>query len=85
MPIKNFGSKGASVPRPPLIDSNEYHEMDFDDQHDYMDQDIPAGQFSTAQSGSIAQFLNDMPDWMNMIPEDSNLASPIIDITRSSY
>jgi hypothetical protein len=55
MPIKNIGSTaGASVPRPPSIDSNEYQEMDFDDQHDYMDQDIPAGQFPTAQSGPIA-------------------------------
>ncbi len=40
-----------------------------------MDQDIPAGhwQFLTAQSGPIAQFLNGMPDWMNMTPEDINL------------
>jgi hypothetical protein len=48
--------------------------MDFDDQHDYMDQDIPAEQFLTAQSGPIAQFLNGMPDWMHMTPEDINLA-----------
>jgi hypothetical protein len=40
-----------------------------------MDQDIPAGQFLTAQSGPIAQFLNRMPDWMNMTPEDINLAA----------
>jgi hypothetical protein len=25
-------------------------------------------------SGPIAQFLNGMPDWMNMTPEDINLA-----------
>ncbi len=39
-----------------------------------MDQDIPAWQFTTAQSGPIAQFLSGMPDWMNMTPEDINLA-----------
>ena len=39
-----------------------------------MDQDIPARQFPTAQSGPIAQFLNGMPDWMNTTPEDINLA-----------
>ncbi len=33
MPIYNFSSKaGASVPRPPSIDSNEDREMYFDDQ-----------------------------------------------------
>ncbi len=48
--------------------------MDFDDQHHYMDQDIPAGPFLTAQSGPIAQFLNCMPHWMNKTPEDINLA-----------
>jgi hypothetical protein len=43
----------------------------------WMDQDIPAGhcgQNPSAQSGPIAQFLNGMPDWMNMTPEDINLA-----------
>jgi hypothetical protein len=39
-----------------------------------MDQDIPARQFSTAQSGPIAQFLNGMPNWVNMTPDDINLA-----------
>jgi hypothetical protein len=48
--------------------------MDFDDQRDCMDQDIHAGQFFTAQTGPFAQFFHDMPDWMNMIPEDINLA-----------
>ncbi len=49
--------------------------MDFDDQRDYMDQDIHAGKFLiAAQSGPIAQFLSGMPDWMNMTPEDINLA-----------
>jgi hypothetical protein len=48
--------------------------MDFDDHSDYMDQDIPAGQFPSAQSGPFAQFLNGMPDWMNMTPEDINFA-----------
>jgi hypothetical protein len=48
--------------------------MDFDDQRDYMDQDIHAGQFLTSQFGPIAQFFYDMPDSMNMTPEDINLA-----------
>jgi hypothetical protein len=65
---------GASVPRPPSIDSNEDREMDLNNHNDNMDQDIPARQFPTAQSGPIAQFLNGMPDWMNMTPEDINLA-----------
>jgi hypothetical protein len=38
--------------------------MDFDD----------AGKFLTAQSGPIAQFLDGMPNWMNMTPEVINLA-----------
>jgi hypothetical protein len=70
-----FSSKtGASVPRPPSIESNEDREMDFNHHRDNMDQDIPARQFPTAQSGPIAQFLNGVPDWMNMTPEDINLA-----------
>ncbi len=50
-----------------------------------MDQDIPAGQFSTntAQSGPISQFLYDMPDWMNMTPEDINLAVESLPIPRN--
>ncbi len=48
--------------------------MDFNNHRDNMDQDISARQFPTAQSGTIAQFLNGMPDWMNMTPEDTNLA-----------
>jgi hypothetical protein len=51
--------------------------MDFNNHRDNiiinMDQVIPAGPFPTAQSGPIAQFLNGMPDWMNMTPEDVNL------------
>jgi hypothetical protein len=61
-------------PAPPSIDSNEDREMDSNNHNDDMDQDISAWQFSTAQSGPFAQFLNDMPDWMNMTPEDINLA-----------
>jgi hypothetical protein len=69
-----FSSKtGASVPRPPSIVSNEDREMDFNNHRDNMDQDIPAWQFPTAQPGPIAQFLNGMPDWMNMTPEDIDL------------
>jgi hypothetical protein len=48
--------------------------MDLNNQNDNMDQDIPARQFPNAQSGPIAQFLNGMPDWMNMTPEHINLA-----------
>jgi hypothetical protein len=48
--------------------------MEFNNHRDNMDQDIPAGQFPTAQSGPFAQLLNGMPDWMNMTPEDINLA-----------
>jgi hypothetical protein len=48
--------------------------MDFYDLSDYMDQDISAGQFPTADSGPIAQFLTEVPDWMNMTQEDLNLA-----------
>ncbi len=62
------------MPRPPSIDSNEDREMDFNNHHGNMDQDIPARQFSAAHSGPLAQFLNGMPDWMNMTPEDINLA-----------
>jgi hypothetical protein len=58
-----FSTKtGARVSRPPSIDSNEDREMDSNNHHDNMDQDIPARQFPTAQSGPIAQFLNGMPD-----------------------
>jgi hypothetical protein len=57
-----------------LIESNEDSKMKFDNYSDYMDQYIPAGQFPTAKSGPIAQFLNGMPDWVNMTPEDINLA-----------
>jgi hypothetical protein len=63
-----FSSKtGASVPRPPSIDSNEDREMDLNNHNENMDQEIPAWQFPTALSGPIAQFLNGMPDWMNMM------------------
>ncbi len=57
-----------------MTDSNEDSEMDFDNHRENMDQKISAGQFPTAQSERIAQFLNGMPDWMNMTPEDINLA-----------
>jgi hypothetical protein len=70
-----FSSKtGASAPRPPSIDSNEEREMDLNNDNNNMDQDIPARQFPTAQSGAITQFLNGMPDWINMTPEDINQA-----------
>ncbi len=78
-----FSSKaGTIVPRhgPPSIESNdsEDHEMDFDDQRDYMDQDIPAGQFPTPDPGPIHPFLSGMPDKLDdhpsRRPQRSNLA-----------
>jgi hypothetical protein len=33
------------------------YEMDYDDLRDYMDQDIPAGHYPTAESGPMAQFM----------------------------
>ena len=68
-----FSSKtGPSVPSAQLIDSNEENEMGF-----FTVAVITwtkAGQFPSALSGLIAQFLTAMPDWMNMTPEDLNLA-----------
>jgi hypothetical protein len=53
-----FSSKtGASVPRPPSIDSNEDREMDLNNHNENMDQDVPARQFPTAQSGPIVIYL----------------------------
>jgi hypothetical protein len=48
--------------------------MDFNQHSDNMDQEIPAGKFLTAQPGTTARFMNGMPAWMNMTPEDINLA-----------
>ena len=48
--------------------------MDFDDHRDYLDQDPLDGELPTAESGPIAQFLSDVPDWLNMSPEDLNKA-----------
>jgi hypothetical protein len=48
--------------------------MDLNNHNDNTDHDIPARQFPTALSGPVAQFLNGMPDWVNMTPEDINLA-----------
>jgi hypothetical protein len=59
------------------MDSNEDREMDFDDHHEFMDQDIPAGQFPTADPGPIHQFLSGIPDGnhgMNINQEDLDLA-----------
>ncbi len=65
---------GAGVPRLPSIESNKDHEMDFNHNSDNMDQDISAGKFLTAHSGTTAPFMNGIPDWMNMTPEDINQA-----------
>ncbi len=44
-----FSSKtGASVPRPPSIDSNEDRKMNFSNHRNNMDHNIPAGKFLTA-------------------------------------
>jgi hypothetical protein len=48
--------------------------MDFDNHHDFMEQDIPAGQFPTSYPGPIHQLLSGIPDWMNINQEDLNLA-----------
>jgi hypothetical protein len=48
--------------------------MDFDDQRDCIDQDIPAGQFPSADPGPLHHLLSGMPDWMNINQEDLNLA-----------
>jgi hypothetical protein len=67
---------GPSLPRPPSSDSNEDREIDFDDHRDFMDQDVPAGQFrvTTADPGPIHEFLSGIPDWMNFNPEDLDRA-----------
>ncbi len=65
---------GPSVPRPPVSDSNEDREMDFDNHRDFMDQDIPEGQFPTADPGPIHQFLSGIQHWMNINQEDLNRA-----------
>jgi hypothetical protein len=66
--------KGPSLPRPPSSDSNEDSEIDFYNHRDCMDQDVPAGQFPTADPGPIHQFLSGIPDWLNFNPEDLDRA-----------
>jgi hypothetical protein len=65
---------GPSLQRPQSSDSNEDREMDFDDHRDFIDQDVPAGQFPTADPGPIHQFLSGIPDWLNFNPEDLDRA-----------
>jgi hypothetical protein len=48
--------------------------MDFDILQDYMGQDIHAREIPNPEFGPIAHFLTDMRDWMNITPEDLNLA-----------
>jgi hypothetical protein len=45
--------------------------MDFE--NDYMDQNISAGKLPTADSGPNAQFLTNIPDWMNITTNDLNM------------
>jgi hypothetical protein len=71
MQIYDGGSyTGPSVPRPPSSDSSEDREIDFHDHRDFMDQDISAGQFPTADPGPIHHFLSGIPDWMNINQAD---------------
>jgi hypothetical protein len=65
---------GPSPPRPPSSESNVDHEMDFDDHRDFMDQDVSAGQFPTANPGPIHRFLSGIPDWLNFNPKDLDRA-----------
>jgi hypothetical protein len=65
---------GPTLPRPPSCDSNEDREMDFDDHRDFMDQDVPAGQFPNADPGPIHQFLSGITNWLNFNPEDLDRA-----------
>jgi hypothetical protein len=71
---------GLSLPRPQSSDRNEDREMDFDDHRDFMDRDVPAGQFPTADPGPIHQFLSGIPDWLNFNPEDLDRALEILPI-----
>jgi hypothetical protein len=61
---------GPSVRHLPSRDSGEEREIDFDDHREYMDQEIPPGQFP----GPNHRFLSGMPDWMNITQEDLSLA-----------
>ncbi len=75
MPTYNFQFQSRSN-RPQSIDSNEDSEMNFDDQRDNMDQDIPAGKSPTAQSGPTAQFLNGMQYYARLDEHDSRRHQP---------
>jgi hypothetical protein len=58
MPIYDFKFQNrtkCSAPRPPSKDINKDNEMDFDDLRGYMDQDIPARQFTITEFGPLAQ------------------------------
>jgi hypothetical protein len=65
---------GPSLPHPPSSDSNEDRVMDFADHRDFMDRDVPAGQFPSADPGPIHRFLSGIPDWLNLNPEDLDWA-----------
>ncbi len=72
---------GPSLPHPQSRDSNGDREMDIDDHRDFMDQDVPAGQFPTADPGPIHQFLSQFfPDWLNFNLEDLDRALESITI-----
>ena len=69
---------GPNLPRPPSSDSSENCEMDFDDQCDYMDQEVPAGQLPTADPGPIHRFLSGIPDWLNFNLDRALESLPIL-------
>ncbi len=45
-------------------------EMDDDDMHVYLDQDLDVPQTSTANLGPYARFLADLPDWGDLSQND---------------
>ncbi len=52
----------------------------FDDHRDFMDQDVSAGRFPTANPGPIHRFFSGIPDWLNFNPEDLDRALESIPI-----
>jgi hypothetical protein len=74
MPICDGGFLHRTKSSTSASDSNEDCEKDFDDHRDFMDQDVPAGQFPTVDPGPIHEFLSGIPDWLNFYPEDLDRA-----------
>ena len=55
-----------------LADDNDDdgREMDFDDERDFADQDLPSPQSYNGLIGPLADFLSAMPDWVNILESD---------------